>query len=246
MSTTAEPPVITTHAAPEKRRLPWQRQAGSKKPRTLMEQGDRYLLIAIIIGGSWAFGVFAIPFMYMAYKCYVKAQKEGTLTRPWSVTIIGAFVLIDASINFFGWGSDLLWSHNTPLMQTLWPGYGKLVDGAYYIDYNSGPLGGLSNYSEKTLEVFGVLAMYPMRIASCWAFLKMKRWGLQGMVITSYMYIGFWFAYVANEYQDFTGRIGASDWGNIGTWFILAMYATPFVILPYLYTINRELFVDEP
>jgi hypothetical protein len=118
--------------------------------------------------------------------------------------------------------------------------------GAYYIDYNGGPLGGLSNYSEKTLEVFGVLAMYPMRIASCWAFLKMKRWGLQGMIVTSYMYIGFWLAYVANEYQDFSARIGASDWGNLGTWFILVVYATPFVILPYLYTINRDLFADLP
>jgi hypothetical protein len=212
----------------------------------LMRKGDRYLLIAIVIGGTWAFGVFAIPFMYLAYRYYTKAQKEGTLTRPWSVTIIAAFCLIDSSINFFGWGSDLLWSHNTGLMKTLWPGYGKLVDGAYYIDYNGGPLGGLSNYSEKTLEVFGVLTMYPMRIASCWAFLKMKRWGLQGMIITSYMYIGFWLAYVANEYQDFSARIGASAWGNIGTWFILIVYATPFVIMPYLYTINRDLFRDEP
>jgi hypothetical protein len=212
----------------------------------LMRRGDRYLLVAIIIGGSWAFGVFAIPFMYLAYRYYAKAQRAGQLTRPWSVTIIAAFCLIDSSINFFGWGTDLLWSHNTGLMKTLWPGYGKLFDGAYYIDYNGGPLGGLSNYSEKTLEVFGVLAMYPMRIASCWAFLKMKRWGLQGMVITSYMYIGFWLAYVANEYQDFSGRIGASAWGNLGTWLILVVYATPFVILPYLYTINKDLFADVP
>jgi hypothetical protein len=94
-----------------------------------VRRGDRYLLIAIIIGGSWAFGAFAIPFMYLAYRWYARAQREGTLARPWSVTIIGAFVLIDSSINFFGWGTDLLWSHDTPLMQTLWPGYGKLVDG---------------------------------------------------------------------------------------------------------------------
>jgi hypothetical protein len=66
------------------------------------------------------------------------------------------------------------------------------------------------------------------------------------MIVTSYMYIGFWLAYVANEYQDFTARIGASVWGNIGTWAILVVYATPFVIMPYLYTINRELFADVP
>jgi hypothetical protein len=98
-----------------------------------------------VLGGSWAFGVLAIPFAVLTYKYLNKAQKVGQLTRPWAVTIIGAFVLIDSSINFFGWGTDLLWSHNTVLRQTLWPGYGKLVDGGYYIDYNGGPLGGLSN-----------------------------------------------------------------------------------------------------
>jgi hypothetical protein len=211
----------------------------------LMQKADRYLFVTIVLGGSWAFGLFAIPFAVLTWIYMNRAQKAGQLTRPWAVTIIGAFVLIDSSINFFGWGTDLFWSHNTGLMQTLWPGYGKLVDGAYYIDYNSGPFGGLSNYSEKTLEFMGVLVMYPMRIASCWAFIKMKRWGLQGMIITSYIYIAFWVAYLADLYQDFPARMGASDWGNLGIWFILLVYATPVLIMPYLYTVNRELFADE-
>jgi hypothetical protein len=86
--------------------------------------------------------------------------------------------------------------------------------------------------------------MYPMRIAAAWAFIKMKRWGLQMMIVTSWMYVAFWMAYVANLYQDFDARMGASDWGNLGIWFILIVYATPFVILPYLYTVNKELFAD--
>jgi hypothetical protein len=129
-------------------------------------------------------------------------------------------------------------------METLWPGYGKLVDGAYYIDYNGGPYGGLANNGEKTLEFYGVLVMYPMRIMAAWAFIKMKRWGLQMMIVTSWMYLAFWVAYASNVYADFDGRIGASDFGNIGIWFILAVYATPFIIMPYLYTINREQFAD--
>jgi hypothetical protein len=210
----------------------------------LMKKADRWLFATIVLGGSWAFGIFMIPTAIMTCIYLNRAQKAGQLTRPWAVTIIGAFVLIDSSINFFGWGTDLLWSHQTSLMQTLWPGYGKLVDGAYYIDYNGGPMGGLANYSEKTLEVLGVLVMYPLRIASCWAFLKMKRWGLQGMIVTSWIYVAFWFGYVANLYQNFDSRIGASDFGNLGIWFILVVYATPFLIMPYLYTINRDLFAD--
>jgi hypothetical protein len=211
---------------------------------TLMDKADRYLFITIVLGGSWAFGLFAIPFGVLSFIYLSRAQQAGQLTRPWAVTVIGAFVLIDSSINFFGWGTDLFWAHNTTLMQTLWGGYGKLVDGGYYIDYNGGPLGGLSNYSEKTLEFFGVLVMYPMRIAACWAFLKMQRWGLQGMIITSWMYVGFWVAYIPNLYQDFDARMGSSDFGNVGIWFILVVYATPFLIMPYLYTIKKEYFRD--
>ena len=209
-----------------------------------MKKADRVLFIGIVLGGSWILGPIALPFLLYAVYLMNKAQKAGKLYRPWSVTIIGSFVLIDASINYFGWGTDLLWSHDTTPMQTLWPGYGKLVDGGYYIDYNGGPVGGLSSPTEKTLEFLGVLVMYPMRIMACWAFLKMKRWGLQMMIVTSWIYVAFWVGYVANLYQDFDGRMGASDWGNAGIWFILIVYATPFVILPYLYTVNKELFAD--
>lgn len=210
----------------------------------LMKKADFYLVLTICIAGTWAFGVLAIPFAFVTYYYMSKAQAAGQLTRPWSVTIIGAFTMIDATVNFTGWGTDMLWSHNTAIMQTVWPGYGKLVDGAYYIDYNATPLGGLSHPSEKTLEYMGVLGMYPMRIAACWGFLKMKRWGLQGMVITSYMYVIWWMAYVVNMYNDFDARMGSSDWGVLGTWFIILPYASPFLIMPYLYTINRELFAD--
>jgi hypothetical protein len=72
----------------------------------------------------------------------------------------------------------------------------------------------------------------------------MQRWGLQGMIITSWMYVGFWVAYIPNLYQDFDARIGSSDFGNVGIWFILVVYATPFLIMPYLYTIKKEYFRD--
>lgn len=210
----------------------------------LMKKADRYLLITIIIGGTWVFGVFALPFAYLTYVYLNKAQAAGQLTRPWSVTILGAFVMIDASINALGWGMDFLWSNQSVAVQTLWTGYGKLVDGAYYIDYNSTALGGTAFPGEKAIEVWGVLFNYSLRIAACWGFLKMKRWGLQGMIISSWLYIAFWIAYVANMYMDFDARMGVAEWGNAGLWFILIAYAGPFLIMPYLYTVNRELFTD--
>ena len=217
---------------------------GAAEENPLMKRADRFLLIGIVLGGTWAFGVFSIPFLWIAYRLMSQAQREGRLTRPWAVTIIGTFCLIDASVNFIGWGTDLFMAHDTTLMRTLWPGYGKLVDGAYYIDYNSLAVGGLANLSEKVLQFYGVLVMYPMRMAAAWAFVKMKRWGLQAMVITSFMYVGFWVAYVANLYLAFNARMGASSWGVTGWWIMVIIYASPFVVLPYLYTVNRDLFSD--
>src|SRR5438309_2367576 len=150
-------------------------EAGVDNP--LMKRADRYLIIGICLAGSWVFGPLSIPFLFVAWRLLNRAQREGQLTRPWAVTILATWCLIDASINFIFWGTDLFMAHDTTLLRTLWSGYAKLFDGAYYIDYNSTALGGTANMSEKAMEFMGVMLVLPMRMAACWGFLKMKRWG---------------------------------------------------------------------
>jgi hypothetical protein len=210
----------------------------------LMRRADRYLIIGICLAGTWAFGPLSIPFLFVAFKLLHRAQREGKLTRPWAVTILATWCLIDASINFIFWGTDLFMAHDTNLLKTLWSGYAKLFDGAYYIDYNSTALGGTANMSEKAMEFMGVMLVLPMRMAASWGFLKMKRWGLQAMVMTSYMWLALWMTYIFQMYLTFNARQGASLFGITGVWALFIPFATPFVILPYLYTINREHFSD--
>jgi hypothetical protein len=210
----------------------------------LMKRADRYLIIGICLAGTWAFGPLSIPFLVVAFKLLHRAQREGKLTRPWAVTILATWCLIDASINFIFWGTDLFMAHDTNLLRTLWSGYAKLFDGAYYIDYNSTALGGTANMSEKAMEFMGVMLVLPMRMAASWGFLKMKRWGLQAMVMTSYMWLALWMTYIFQMYLTFNARQGASLFGVTGVWLLFIPFATPFVILPYLYTINREQFSD--
>jgi hypothetical protein len=94
------------------------------------------------------------------------------------------------------------------------------------------------------MEFMGVMLVLPMRMAASWGFLKMKRWGLQAMVMTSYMWLALWMTYIFQMYLTFNARQGASLFGITGVWALFIPFATPFVILPYLYTINREHFSD--
>lgn len=214
-------------------------------PRSpLMRRADKWMFVAIVLAGSWVLGPIGFPVLLYALILMNRARKRGELYRPWGITIIVTLTLIDASVNYFAWGLDLLPSHDTPLVQTVWSGYGKLFDGAYYIDYNSASIGGLANISEKTLEVLAIGLLFPLRIVAATALLRMKRWGLQALIISSWMYVGFWIAYVVNLYVVFNARMGASVYGVTGWWAFVLPYAGAFVMLPYLYTVDRELFTE--
>jgi hypothetical protein len=215
-------------------------------PRSpLMKRADTFMLIGLALVGTWAFGLLGVPFLVYAYILLRRAARLGELSRPWSVTVIGAFCIVDVAVNYFGWGTDLLPSHDTDLITTLWTGYGRLFDGGYYINYNSTSMGGLAQPSEKLLEVICITVMYPMRLAAIWGFLQMKKWGLQMMIVTSWMYLSLWIGYfVPNVFTDYEMRFGASIHGAIGFWFVALPFASPFVLLPYLYTVDRSRFRD--
>jgi hypothetical protein len=210
----------------------------------LMRRADIWLVLTAALAGTWAFGLLALPSAVVTCAYFYRAARTGPFHRPWAVTAVGAFVLVDASMNFVSWGSDVLWAHNTTLIETMWTGYGRLVDGAYSSGYNTGPLGGVSNPSEKMVEVAGVLVLYPLRIASAWGFLRMKRWGLQGLVVTSYMYITFWSMYVIGLILDYDTRLASSEFGYLGMGLVPLSFVMPFLILRYLYTVDRSLFTE--
>jgi hypothetical protein len=73
----------------------------------------------------------------------------------------------------------------------------------------------------------------------------MKRWGLQWMVITCWMGVYAWVAYMWNftTYSEMRlVDVLAPVWG---WWLYNIWYVTPFIAIPFLYTINRELFTDD-
>lgn len=146
---------------------------------------DRWLLWGAMLTGTF---VLAIPGVLMlVYAVYLtrKARAHGRAIRPDIITIIGIVCIVDAAINWLMWGIDFFPAHDTELGKTLFNGFGRLWDGAYYLGYNSTAAGGTGISSEKAFEFCGTLMMYPMRIVAGWGFLKMKRWGFQYMMVAS-------------------------------------------------------------
>jgi hypothetical protein len=83
----------------------------------------------------------------------------------------------------------------------------------------------------------------PIKIVASWAFLKMKRWGLQWVIIANWLYLAIWIGYVVQQSMEFPLRFGISQLGLTGMWgFALIPFMGPLVLLPYLHSVNRELW----
>jgi len=168
-----------------------------------------------------------------------RARRLGEWVRPTAVTVFGMFALVDASINFVGWSLDML-AHDTHMLQTMSSGFGRMIDGGYYYHYNSTWLGGVSDRAEKSFAMFAVFMIFPARIVSAWAFIKLRRWGYRWMIITGWAYVFLWTGYLSNLLLNFPDRFGNSLYGVTGWWIFDIFYMTPFLTLPWLYALNRR------
>ena len=82
------------------------------------------------------------------------------------------------------------------------------------------------------------------RVAAAIGFLQMKRWGHQWMIVTCWMGVVIWCAYVFNMTMFADVRYAGVVFPVIGWWLYDIFYITPFLAIPYLHTVNREIFSD--
>ena len=208
-------------------------------PARWLEPDDGLLLVGLVLCGTMLTGPFgAIPLGIALHRCFRRAQL-GTALRPLSVTIVGAFCFIDGCINFIPWSLDLLASH-TVIGHTFMTGYGRLFDGAYFLGYNHGALGGSANTTEKMWSLLAVAILMPMRMVAAWAFIQMRRWGLHFMRVTGWLYLMLWVGYTAAMSLDYQQRLGASIYHVPGWWIYNLFYLSPVFAIPYLYTVDER------
>ncbi len=211
--------------------------------QAMAERGDKWFIAGCVVCGTWVLGPIGV-FM-LAYGMWLmrKAKQRGADIRSWTITLIGGFILVDTSVNFFAWGMDLFPAHDSLIGRSLWMGYGQLIDGGYMYNYNHAAVGGVNDAGEKGVQVGMVLMGMPIKMVAAYGFLKMKQWGLQWTLISYWMYFAFWMVYLTNMMMDFPLRFGSSDFGVIGFWLLVNVpFLGPLVLLPYLHTVRRDLW----
>jgi hypothetical protein len=204
-------------------------------------KGDKLYIAGCLICGTWVLGPLGAAILVWGLVLLRRAQKAGAEIRPWAITLVGGFILVDTSVNMIAWGLDMLPAHDTVIGRSLWIDYGRLCDGAYYLFHNGTALGGVADRGEKALEIGMVVLAMPIKLTACWGFLQRKRWGLQWLIICYWMYLLIWMIYLPNMMQDFPLRFGGSETGVIGFWLLVNVpFLGPLVLLPYLHTVRAD------
>ena len=214
-----------------------------EESRLAQRRADKWLISGSLLIGTAALGIFGLPLFLRGVWLLRRAQRDGLSVRPMLVTLIGYLVIIDAAINTVGWALDLVGNH-TLLARVLLNGWGNMFDAGYFWHYNELWLGGAAGPGEKAMEVGLILTVFTMRIAAAIGFLQMKRWGQQWMIITCWMGVVIWTAYVFNMTMFADVRFAGVVLPVVGWWLYDIFYITPFLAIPYLHTVNREIFSD--
>ncbi|MFE6862193.1 hypothetical protein [Nocardia sp. NPDC057668] len=211
--------------------------------RDAQRRADRWLIAGTALMGTYVLGLAGLPLFLRGIWLQRRAQQAGLSVRPILVTLLGYLILIDAFLNSIGWVLDLFASH-TLVTRVFFAGWGNFFDGGYWWHYNELWVGGSSAPGEKGWEVALILVVFPMRVAAAIAFLQMKRWGHQWLIVTCWFGVVIWVGYVANMTVYADVRFAGVVLPVIGWWLYDIFYISPFLAIPYLHTVNREIFSD--
>jgi len=193
--------------------------------------------------GTAVLGIIGLPIFLRGLMLQIKAAREGLSVRPVIVTLIGYLVIIDSALNSLGWMMDLVANH-TLINRILTAGWGALFDGGYFWHYNELWVGGAGAPGEKAWEISLILVVFCGRLAAGIGLLQMKRWGQQWLIMFCWMGLIVWIGYNLNMTIYGDVRFANITFPVWGWWVYDIFYITPFLALPYLHTVNREIFSD--
>ncbi|HKY93107.1 MAG TPA: hypothetical protein VJM11_18800 [Nevskiaceae bacterium] len=206
-------------------------------------RADKWMMTGSFFLGTAVLGLIGLPLFLRGLSLQIQAQKAGLSVRPVMVTVLGYLVAVDAALNSLGWALDLIGNH-TLLARVFLMAWGNMFDAGYFWHYNELWIGGATAPGEKAWVIALLPLMFSMRIAAAIGFLQMKRWGHQWLIVTCWFGIIAWAGYVANMTIFADLRYSGVVFPVIGWWLYDIFYITPFLAIPYLHTVNREIFSD--
>jgi hypothetical protein len=211
--------------------------------RRAQRQADYWMIAGTALMGTLVLGIVGLPLFLYGVWLQRRAQHAGLSVRPLIVTLIGYLVILDAGLNSLGWALDLIASH-TLVARVVLTAWGNFFDAGYFWHYNELWIGGAGAPGEKSWEVALILTVFTMRIAAGIGFLQMKRWGHQWLIVTCWMGLVIWIGYTFNMTMYADIRYSGVVLPVFGWWIYDIFYITPFLAVPYLHTVNREIFTD--
>ena len=211
--------------------------------RAAQLRADKWMIAGTLLMGTAILGFIGFPLFLRGLMLQREAQRSGLSVRPVIVTLIGYLVIIDSALNSIGWTMDLV-SHHSLINRTITTAWGAMVDGGYFWHYNELWLGGAGAPGEKAWEIALIPVVFCARLAAAIGFLQMKRWGQQWLIVTCWMGVIVWVGYNTNMtiYGDI--RFAHVTFPVWGWWIYDIFFITPFLAIPYLHTVNREIFAD--
>lgn len=215
----------------------------AERSRDAQRQADKWLTGGALVMGMTLPGPIGLVMFLHGLRLQRRASQQGLSVRPMIITLIGYMVFLDAALNCFGWALDLV-ANQSLLYRAFITAWGNFFDAGYFWHYNSLAIGGASAPGEKSWEIACVLIVFPMRMAASIGLLQMKRWGHQWMIVTCWFGAVIWVGYVANMTIYADTRYTHVVLPVIGWWLFDIFYITPFLAIPYLHTVNREVFTD--
>lgn len=207
------------------------------------KQADRWMIAGTLLMGTGILGLIGFPIFLYGLRLQVNAAKAGLSVRPVIVTLIGYLIIIDSALNSIGWTMDLFANHSL-LNRIITAGWGALFDGGYFWHYNELKIGGAGAPGEKAWEIALIPVLFCARLAAGIGFLQMKRWGQQWLVVTCWMGCIVWVGYNTNMTMYADVRYANIAFPVWGWWLYDIFYVTPFLAIPYLHTVNREIFSE--
>ena len=214
-----------------------------EESKRAQRQADRWLIVGTVLMGTLVLGPIGLPIFCRGVVLFRRAARAGLSVRPLMVTLIGYVIILDAAINSIGWGLDVFANHAL-VTRTIFTAWGNLMDGGYFWHYNELWIGGAGAPGEKAWIIVCIVVVFPMRIAAAIGFLQMKRWGHQWMVVTCWFGVIAWLGYILNMTMYADVRYAGTAFPVFGWWLYNIFYITPFLAIPYLHTVNREIFTD--
>jgi hypothetical protein len=214
-----------------------------ERSRKAQRRADLWMLPGACMMGTLVLGIPGLILFLRGMQLQMRAQREGLSVRPMIVTLIGYLVAIDAALNSFGWALDFI-GNRTLIDRTILVAWGNMFDGGYFWHYNELSIGGASAPGEKSWVIALLPIVFCMRLAAAIGFLQMKRWGQQWLIVTCWFGVVAWGGYIANMTIFADVRFDGVVFPVIGWWLYDIFYITPFLALPYLHSVNREIFTD--